>query len=146
MLPRDEEDEPRTDLRFLPKGPLADSRQAGLQHVLSECKLNTGGLGRRQAVAAELGPALTAGHFPPPWPWLGPRGRGRLHRCPRRGPPEPARGRQRGGRRKAAPGVPGCSLCLMLSGSVRMNSQSPHQPVRVSRAFLVFGVLVIFTQ
>lgn len=49
-----------------PEGPLADYRQAGLQRVLSECKLNTGGLGLGLpgAVAAELGPALTAGHFP----------------------------------------------------------------------------------
>lgn len=43
MLLRDKEEDPETDLQFLPRGTLADYRLAGMQDVLSRCKLHTGG-------------------------------------------------------------------------------------------------------
>lgn len=131
-----------------PEGPLADYRQAGMQYVLSECKLHKGGLGLPPGrAAAELGPR------PHRWtlplllgPGSGLAAEQRLHRCPRRGPPEPARGRQLGGGRKVESQVPGSSLRQMLSGSVSNKLPEPTPTlVRASRTFLVFSVLVIFT-
>lgn len=58
-----------------PEGSLADYRRAGLQHVLSECKLNAG-----------AGPASPLDTSPPPRPWLGPSGLGGSTCAQRRAP------------------------------------------------------------